>query len=160
MIRWFLTLATLIAAASGSASGQSADGAAGEVVKVKGVGRGLEEAKSDARSEALKTLEARLLAHDPPLTAWQPTLADVEPYIQGPGKAGESLPIVGGVRVDTYHLDVRLPPIDEMERQNERVRRIWLAWDAFWVLLVLLGLWQAVDEIGRGWRARRAAVKS
>jgi hypothetical protein len=160
MTHWLLTLATLLASAAGTAHGQTADWTQDGIEKVKGVGKGLDEAKKDARSEALIVLQARLLAHHPSLTDWQPTVADVERYIQGAGKAGEAVPIDGGGHVDVWYLEVRLPAVDEMERQNERVRRIWLAWDAFWVTLVVLGLWQVIDEITRRWRSRRAPVKS
>jgi hypothetical protein len=160
MTRWLLILATLVASASGPAHAQTADGGLSSIERIKGIGKTVDEAKQDARAVALVMLQGRLLTHDPPLTDWQPTILDVERFVQGQGKAGEAHPIQGGGHVETWVLEVRLPAIDEMERQNERVRRIWLAWEVFFVTLVGLGVWVAVDESTRAWRARRAAVKS
>ena len=89
--------------------------------EIAGFGRGVEEAKRVARQVALENLQERLARHKPPLSAWQPTLADIDSMLDGPGKAGPSN-FVEGVR-HSWVLNVHFPTDSEMELRDRRIQR-------------------------------------
>ena len=104
-----------------------------------GIGRTVEDAKLDARQGALKKLQDRLLEHDPPLTEWQPTLADVERLLLGPGTAGNFVEPVPGVGVHKqWIVQMRRMTEDELlqrDRQAERAHQVGIGF-----LIVMTGL--------------------
>jgi hypothetical protein len=117
---------------------------AGPVEEVPGFGRTVEDAKSDARQHALKMLRDRLAMHDPPLTAWEPTLRDIEALIDNPGHAGPS-DIVEPIGLQhRWILPVRFPSDEEMVRRELQTQRgkatVWVLIAAS-VLLVGVALW-------------------
>jgi hypothetical protein len=122
---------------------------------VKGFGRTIDEAKLDARQAEIQNLKARLAAHDPPLTTWQPTLADVERLVQGPGRAGKSdEPMPGaGVHI-VWLLPIRQMTEDEIVQRDRRAAREHQSGVAF--LIVMTGLALGVAALALGsWRSDR-----
>ena len=106
-----------------------------------GIGRTVEDAKLDARQGALKELQKLLAKHDPPLTEWQPTLADVERLLLGSGTAGnfvEPVPgdrrCIGGAR----SMQMRRMSDDELLQRDRQAERTHQAGIGF--LIVMTGL--------------------
>ena len=92
--------------------------------EAKGYGRTLDEAKVDARQHEVQKLQARLAAHDPPLSAWQPTLADIERFVLGPGQAGKAVDLGKGEGVhQQWILPVREMTEDEILQRDRRAQR-------------------------------------
>ena len=110
-------------------------------VDVTGIGRTVEDARLDARQHALESLLARLVTHDPPLTAWQPTLADIERLVQGPGRAGKSVESVPGVGVHKqWIVPIREMTEDEILQRDRRAGREHQAGVAFLIAMTGLAL--------------------
>jgi hypothetical protein len=127
-------------------------------VEVTGIGRTVNDAKLDARQHALEGLQARLATHDPPLTAWQPTLADIERLVQGLGRAGKSVESVPGVGVHTqWIVPIREMTEDEILQRDRRAQREQEAGVVFLIAMTGLALGVAgmalrsrVSTFGRG----------
>jgi hypothetical protein len=121
-------------------------------IDVTGIGRTVDDAKLDARQHALEGLQARLALHDPPLTAWQPTLLDVERLVQGPGRAGKSVESVPGVGVHKqWIVPIREMTEDEILQRDRRAGRERQAGIGF--LIAMTGL-----ALGVGGLALRSRV--
>ncbi|HEX3315325.1 MAG TPA: hypothetical protein VHR72_10565 [Gemmataceae bacterium] len=123
-------------------------------VEVTGIGRTVADAKLDARQHALEGLQARLATHDPPLSAWQPTLVDIERLVQGPGRAGKSVESVPGVGVHIqWIVPIREMTEDEILQRDRRAAREQEAGVVF--LIAMTGL--AVGVAGIALRSRVGA---
>ena len=95
----------------------------------------------------------RLADHQPPLQAWQPSLADIEGMIDGPGQAGPTQ-IVEGKQLLSWVLKVRFPSDREMELRDRRIQRQHAA--AWVTLTVIAGV--AAWSGALSWRERRRGL--
>jgi hypothetical protein len=112
MVRWFvLTLGPLFVATASEPG-----------FEFQGYGARLDEAKLAARQAALESLRQTLAGRDPPLRAWQPTLADIERMLDGPGEAGASV-YVNDMHRDSWIVTVRFPSEAEIELRDRRISR-------------------------------------
>jgi hypothetical protein len=115
---------------------------------VTGIGRTVDDAKLDARQHALESLQARLATHEPPLTAWQPTLADIERLVQGPGQAGKSLNSLPGAGVHKqWIVQIREMSEEELLQRDRRAAREHRAGVALLAAMTGLALWLAATAL-------------
>jgi len=139
MVRWlFLTLGPFFIATASEPG-----------VKFTGYGTKLEEAKLAARQRALEGFRQTLAGREPPLAAWQPTLADIEGMLDGPGEAGPS-EVVAGVLHHSWVVTVRFPSDAEIELRDRRISRQQRASLAAMVAIVVAAGWWAALH----WRDR------
>jgi len=139
MVRWLVFTLGPLFVATASEPG----------VKFTGYGSKVEEAKLAARQLALEGLRQTLAARDPPLRAWQPTLADIERMLDGPGEAGSSQNELG-IHQDSWILTVRFPSDAEIELRDRRISRQQRASLAAMVAIVVAAGWWAALH----WRDR------
>jgi hypothetical protein len=111
---------------------------------IRGLGRNTDEAKEDARHVALQRLRDRLANHDPPLTAWKPTLADVESFLDGPAEAGAAVEEEGLGVQEQWFLRVRFPTEAELVLRDRRIRRQFGAAAAALAVTAGLAAWWTV----------------
>ena len=90
---------------------------------VAGFGRSVEDAKLDARQHVLERLGELLRNHEPPLTRWQPSLADIEDFVSDPGRAGPSVHVEPLGLQHQWILPVRFPESAELARRDRQSRR-------------------------------------
>jgi hypothetical protein len=126
---------------------------------VKGYGRDVEEAKLDARQQVLTRIKERMAEYDPPLSGWQPTLADVERLVQGPGQSGRSidLPEIGARH--EWLLPVREMSDYELQLRDRRVRHEQWTAVAFAVIMIGLGVQVGVGAVQLRRRTSRSGGK-
>ncbi len=120
--------------------------------EVVGYGQNSDDAKVDARRHVLKRLKERLAAHEPPFVAWQPTLADVETMIEGPGRAGRAWEVDGVVQ-ERWILPVRFPTDAELSLRDRRARRQFEAALAALAAISGAGAWWTISR----WHGERRA---
>jgi hypothetical protein len=142
-----LAAAPVVRAAANSAAANSAAVGSAPVIVI-GYGRDVEEAKLNARQQIVTRIKRRMAEYDPPLSAWQPTLADVERLVQGPGQAGKQIDIH---EIGTTQYEWLLPVRDlsdyELQLRDRRVRHEQWAGIGFAVIMIGLGLQVGVGAV-------------
>jgi hypothetical protein len=125
--------------------------------EIAGLGRTVEEAKDDARRHVAQTLLDRLENQSPPRTWWRPTSADLDAFIQGPGRVGKTVPDHPvGVVVHEWILNVQFPTDGELERRDRQAFRGLASSAVVAGLIAICGLWLATAKWKQWTAARRA----